>query len=91
MIVIDSREKYKYNSGNGIPEGFKLEIKGQSFYVLKCASAMYTYTGIDEAVGKLKESCMDDDAEILKFAIDNNKWSVSPVSWREISRLLIKG
>lgn len=68
-----------------------MEIKDQSFYVLKCASTMYTYNELDEAVGKLRESCMDDDAEILKFALDNNKWSVSPVSWRDISKLLIRG
>ncbi len=68
-----------------------MEIKEQSFYVLTCTSVMYAYTDIDEAVGKLRENCMDDDAEILKFVLDNNKWSVSPVSWREISKLLIKG
>ena len=72
-------------------EGFKLEINERSFYVLKCASTMHAYAEIDEAVSNLRESCMDDDAEILKFSLDNDKWSVSPVSWKEISKLLIKG
>jgi hypothetical protein len=67
-----------------------MKIDNGEFYILESADGMEVCATIGEAVERLRES-RSGDAEIQKFGRDGGKWLISPVSWREISMLLLEG